>query len=183
MSNQAIPENTCLIVDDDETYLRVLTKALQRRSLVVQTANSVESALETLHHFVPQLAVLDLSMNGQSGLSLIKHLLKANPECKILILTGYASIATAVEAIKLGATHYLSKPADAEQIMAALTSEPTTDEDQTVETSPMSINRLEWEYIQRILKENDNNISEAARVLGIHRRTLQRKLQKRPKLL
>lgn len=183
MSNQTISANTCLIVDDDETYLRVLTKALQRRSLIVQAANSVESALETLHHFAPQLAVLDLSMNGQSGLGLIKHLLRVNPECKILILTGYASIATAVEAIKLGATHYLSKPADAEQIMAALTSEPTIDEDQTVETSPMSINRLEWEHIQRILKENDNNISEAARVLGIHRRTLQRKLQKRPKLL
>lgn len=171
----------CLIVDDDETYLLVLSKALQRRNLIVQTATNVDQALAVLSDFTPHYAVLDLSMPGKSGLSLIKHILDINADCKILILTGYASITTAVDAIKLGATHYLSKPADAEQIMAALNSSPSTHDASLEESSPMSINRLEWEHIQRILKENNNNISEAARALGIHRRTLQRKLQKRPK--
>lgn len=174
-------EQHCLIVDDDETYLRVLSKALTRRALTVQSASSVDHALELLQNFTPNYAILDLSMPGKSGLNLISHILDINSNCKILILTGYASITTAVDAIKLGATHYLSKPADAEQIMAALSSTPSTHDAAIEENSPMSINRLEWEHIQRILKENNNNISEAARALGIHRRTLQRKLQKRPK--
>ena len=171
---------TCLVVDDDEVYLQVLSKALTRRSLNVISATSVEQALLLIEQSPPDLAVLDLKLEGQSGLHLIKPILSKSPQCKILMLTGYASITTAVDAIKLGASNYLSKPADADQILAALHKVAKPSENQP-NTAPMSINRLEWEHIQRTLKENDNNISAAARSLGMHRRTLQRKLQKRPK--
>ncbi|MBL4607431.1 MAG: response regulator transcription factor [Pseudomonadales bacterium] len=173
-------QQICLIVDDDEVYLQVLCKALTRRGLIVHSAPSAELALEELERTVPDLAVIDLKLEGQSGLHLIKPLITKNPQCKILMLTGYASITTAVDAIKLGAINYLSKPADADQIITALHTEAGLVEHEPA-ASPMSINRLEWEHIQRTLKEHDNNISAAARSLGMHRRTLQRKLQKRPK--
>ena len=170
----------CLVVDDDEIYLEVIKKALERRTLTVETATSVETAIEVLKSFKPDLAVIDLKMEGCSGLNLIAPLINQNPLCKVLVLTGYASITTAVDAIKLGATNYLSKPVDADQILTALTQQSVKISDE-VETTTMSVNRLEWEHIQRTLHEHDNNISAAARSLGMHRRTLQRKLQKRPK--
>lgn len=178
--SDSIKQQVCLVVDDDEIYLRVLSKALTRRGLMVLSAASTDQALLVMEQSAPDLAVLDLKLEGQSGLHLIKPILSRNPQCKILMLTGYASITTAVDAIKLGASNYLSKPADADQILAALHKETDTPGKEP-DATPMSINRLEWEHIQRTLKEHDNNISAAARSLGMHRRTLQRKLQKRPK--
>lgn len=168
-----------LIVDDDPAFTRVLSRAMTRRGYEVQVARSAEEAARMISEWVPDLATVDLKMEGDSGLTLIPALRASNGEMKILMLTGYASIATAVEAIKLGATQYLPKPADAEQILTAL-NKVEADIGVEVTEQPMSVNRLEWEHIQKILKEHDGNISATARALGMHRRTLQRKLAKRP---
>jgi two-component system response regulator RegA len=127
----------------------------------------------------PEYAVIDLRMPGPSGLELVKKLKALDPHTRIVVLTGYASIATAVEAIKLGATHYLAKPADADEIVAAF-SRDSGDAAAPVTAKPLPLSRLEWEHIQKVLAECDGNISETARRLGMHRRTLQRKLAKRP---
>jgi len=168
-----------LIVDDDPTFTRVLSRALTRRGYTVSVARNVEDAIARARQQPPQLASVDLKMEGPSGLELIEALKAISPEVRILILTGYASIATAVEAIKLGAVNYLPKPADADQILAALSQEGANPE-QPISADPMSVDRLEWEHIQKVLTEHDGNISATARALGMHRRTLQRKLQKRP---
>ena len=168
-----------LIVDDDPAFTRVLSRAMTRREYEVQVARSAEEAERLLESWVPDLATVDLKMEGNSGLSLIPKLRQSNAAMKILMLTGYASIATAVEAMKLGATQYLPKPADADQILTAL-NKVEADLEVEVTEQPMSVNRLEWEHIQKILKENDGNISATARALGMHRRTLQPKLSKRP---
>lgn len=171
--------NNFLIVDDDSAFTRVLSRAMSRRGFNVQVARSAEQAELLLNDFCPDYATVDLKMEGNSGLMLIPSLHQANPDMRILMLTGYASIATAVEAIKLGATQYLSKPADADQILTAL-EKVEGDAEIDVQEQPMSVNRLEWEHIQKVLKEHDGNISATARALGMHRRTLQRKLAKRP---
>lgn len=168
-----------LIVDDDPAFTRVLSRAMTRREYDVQVARSAEEAEQLIQNWVPDLATVDLKMDGNSGLSLIPKLRQSNAAMKILMLTGYASIATAVEAIKLGATQYLPKPADAEQILTAL-NKVEADAEVEVTEQPMSVNRLEWEHIQKVLKEHEGNISATARALGMHRRTLQRKLSKRP---
>lgn len=168
-----------LIVDDDPAFTRVLSRAMTRREYEVQVARSAEEAEQLIENWVPDLATVDLKMDGNSGLSLIPKLRQSNTAMKILMLTGYASIATAVEAIKLGATQYLPKPADAEQILTAL-NKVEADTEVEVTEQPMSVNRLEWEHIQKVLKEHEGNISATARALGMHRRTLQRKLLKRP---
>ncbi|MDX2422491.1 MAG: response regulator transcription factor [Amphritea sp.] len=168
-----------LIVDDDETFSRVLSRAIKRRGYETAIAGSAEQALTMLDTFRPDLATLDLKMGGASGISLIPQLKAVNPDIRILILTGYASISTAVEAIKLGATDYLAKPADTDQILAKLKGS-TPDPDVEIADKPMSVGRLEWEHIQKVLTEHEGNISATARALGMHRRTLQRKLQKRP---
>lgn len=168
-----------LVVDDDPTFTRVLARSLTRRGFNVSVARSVDEALIQARSEIPALASVDLKMEGPSGLELIEALKALNPEMKILILTGYASIATAVDAIKLGATNYLPKPADADQILAALNHEEA-DAGQEISTDHMSVSRLEWEHIQKVLTEHEGNISATARALGMHRRTLQRKLQKRP---
>ena len=124
--------------------------------------------------------VLDLNLNGSSGLALIPQLLAINPACRIVVLTGYASITTAVDAIKLGAVQYLAKPVEIEAILAAFESDDAPDLDVVAPDEPLSVDRLEWEHIQRVLNENDGNISATARALKMHRRTLQRKLSKRP---
>ncbi len=170
---------TLLIVDDDSSFTRVLSRAMKRRGLEVAVAHSAEEALKMIPELKPDMVTLDLKMDGASGITLIGHIKASNPAARILILTGYASIATAVEAIKLGATQYLPKPADADQILAALHSE-AGDPEVEIEEQPMSVNRLEWEHIQKVLNENEGNISATARALGMHRRTLQRKLAKRP---
>lgn len=168
-----------LVIDDDPAFNRVLTRALTQRGHAVASARSVAEAAELIPETRAARAVLDLNVAGTSGLTLIAPLLAANPACRIVVLTGYASIATAVEAIKLGATHYLAKPTDVDAILAAF--EATAPQaDFTPPSQPLSVDRLEWEHIQRVLKEHDGNISSTARALKMHRRTLQRKLMKRP---
>lgn len=168
-----------LLVDDDEIFCRVLASALEKRGFEVRVAHDVESATALIGEFVPEYAVVDLSMPGESGLVLVERLHAMDEHIRIVVLTGYASIATAVEAIKLGATHYLAKPADADEVVAAL-GKGEGDATAEVAGQPMSTRRLEWEHIQKVLTECEGNVSEAARRLGMHRRTLQRKLAKRP---
>lgn len=169
-----------LVIDDDETFNAVLTRALNRRGLDAEGACNASAALALAQDKRPGRVVLDLNLAGSSGLALIEPLLAINPECRIVVLTGYASIATAVDAIKLGAVQYLAKPVDVEAILTAFEAgdRPSTEEAPNAE--PLSVSRLEWEHIQRVLHENGGNISETARALKMHRRTLQRKLAKRP---
>lgn len=167
-----------LLVDDDITFCQVLSKALTKRNFSVTVAHSVEQALPLAAANPPEYAVVDLKMSGASGLVLIQSLHELDPATRIVVLTGYASIATAVEAIKLGATQYLSKPANADEIVAAFGHSPSTDLPPSA--MPSTVSRLEWEHIQRILQENQGNISATARSLNMHRRTLQRKLTKLP---
>lgn len=170
-----------LIVDDDPTFTRVLARAMTRRGFDVAVARDVPEALDQARQQPPAYATVDLKMEGPSGLALIPELRMLNPQMKILVLTGYASIATTVDAIKSGADNYLPKPADADQILRALDAD-AGDEERGVEIpdTPMSVNRLEWEHIQKVLHEHEGNISATARALGMHRRTLQRKLAKHP---
>ena len=168
-----------LLVDDDETFCQVLAVALERRGFAVKVAHDVAEGLAAAENESPEFAVIDLKMPGPSGLELIKKLKALDAHTRIVVLTGFASVATAVEAIKLGATHYLAKPADADEIVAAF-SRDSGNAAVPVETKPLPLSRLEWEHIQKVLAESDGNISETARRLGMHRRTLQRKLAKRP---
>ena len=168
-----------LLVDDDVTYCGILARALSRRGLNVSVAFNREAALLTARDIIPEHAVVDLRIDDASGLELIPELLSINPGMRIIILTGYASIATAVAAIKLGAVHYLTKPADADAIMDAV-NRLSGDTGVEIRDKPLPLARLEWEHIHNTLAECNGNISAAARRLGMHRRTLQRKLQKRP---
>jgi len=168
-----------LLVDDDDTFCRVLSVALERRGFAVRVAHNVVEGLAAAEGDSPEFAVIDLKMPGLSGLDLVKRLKALDAHTRIVVLTGYASVATAVEAIKLGATHYLAKPADADEIVAAF-SRDSGNAGVPVEAKPLPLSRLEWEHIQKVLAECGGNISETARRLGMHRRTLQRKLVKRP---
>lgn len=168
-----------LIVDDDPTLAGMLERVLQRRGFSTASASDAAKALQLVNNAVFEKAIVDLKLGSDSGLQLIRELKLRQPELAIVMLTGYSSISTAVEAVKLGAVNYLCKPADADEILAAfnehneqISAEPTY--------VPLSIDRLEWEHIQKILQENHGNISATARALGMHRRTLQRKLHKRP---
>lgn len=168
-----------LLVDDDMVFCQVLAHALTRRGFAVQIAHDVDAATVVAERDPPEFAVVDLKMAGPSGLLLVQRLKTLDVHTRIVVLTGYASIATAVEAIKLGAIHYLSKPADADEIVRAFAHEAGNTEVPIDDGRP-SIDRLEWEYIQKILQECGGNVSATARRIGMHRRTLQRKLQKRP---
>jgi two-component system response regulator RegA len=152
---------------------------MHKRGFLVSTANSAESAFALAEQDPPEYAVVDLKMAGNSGLVLVRQLASLQAGTRIVVLTGYASISTAIEAIKLGATHYLAKPVDADEIVAAF-GKQNGDTDIELATSPLSVDRLEWEHIQRVLSEHDGNISATARSLNMHRRTLQRKLSKHP---
>lgn len=167
-----------LLIDDDTAFCSVLQRALIRRGWEVLVAHAPEQALMFADAHQPTHVILDLNLEGRSGLALIAPLQEAAPACAILLLTGYASIPTAVEAIKLGALNYLTKPVDVEAILAAFGSAPAPVKDS--DATPMSLRRLQWEHVQRVLQENEGNISAAARQLGLHRRTLQRQLRKRP---
>jgi two-component system response regulator RegA len=171
-----------LLVDDDDIFCEVLSRALTKRGYEVHRAGSVEEADVLLSEIVPDYAVVDLRMPGSSGLTLIPRLCELNERIRIVVLTGYASIATAVEAIKLGAIHYLTKPADADEIVESFYRD-SGDTKLKVAEKPIPLNRIEWEYIQKVIADCNGNISEAARRLGMHRRTLQRKLHKRPSKL
>ena len=168
-----------LIVEDDAALRERLARAFERRGLEVRQAASVEQAEALVAADAPELALVDLRMQGQSGLDLIPLLKAADPATRIVVLTGYGSIATAVEAVRRGATHYLTKPADADQIMAAFERGDAPGET-PLACQPMTLDRVEWEHINRVLMDCQGNVSETARVLGIHRRSLQRKLSKFP---
>jgi two-component system, response regulator RegA len=169
-----------LLIEDDEVFSGVVRRALGRRGYDVQTVSNIEAARSAVNSLHTDFAIIDLNLAGHSSLELIPALRGLNPDARILMLTGYASIATAVEAIKLGADNYLAKPADIDDILAALSTESDNGIPESPFQEPMSVRRLEWEHIQKILMENDGNISETARQLKMHRRTLQRKLQKKP---
>jgi two-component system response regulator RegA len=169
-----------LLVDDDTSFCAVMAEALEARGMAVRVAHNVPQALALAAADPPEYAVVDLKMPGPSGLELVKQLKALDVHTRIVVFTGYASVATAVEAIKLGATHYLAKPADADEVIAALHRD-SGDPDTAIGAQPLSVGRLEWEHIQRVLAECDDNISETARRLRMHRRTLQRKLAKRPR--
>ena len=168
-----------LLVDDDTTFCMVMAKALKRRGFDVTVAHDVASALEIAQIDPPEYALIDLKMPGDSGLTLVRQLNVIEPTTRIVMLTGYAGIATAVEAIKLGAIHYLAKPVDADEVISAF-GKSEGDPNINVAANPLSIDRLEWEHLQRVLNEHDGNISATARALNMHRRTLQRKLAKSP---
>lgn len=169
-----------LIVDDDPSFNAILVRTLERRGYTARGVCDAASALAFAREERPGRIVLDLNLNGSSGLALIPRLLECNPNCRIVVLTGYASIATAVDAVKLGAVQYLAKPVEIEAILAAFEGDDGPDFDLPVSDEPLSVDRLEWEHIQRVLNENDGNISATARALKMHRRTLQRKLAKHP---
>jgi two-component system response regulator RegA len=169
-----------LLIDDDPVLCRVLARALAARGFAVRTADSLGACAQLLSQaYVPDFAVLDLNLHGASGLKAIETLKGANADCEIVILTGYASISTAVDAIKLGARQYLAKPVDVDAIVKALIEDAHPDLDSAPDET-LSVSRLEWEHIQRVLAEHAGNISATARALKMHRRTLQRKLAKRP---
>ncbi|MGC1547050.1 MAG: response regulator transcription factor [Rhodanobacter sp.] len=185
MSDVVQPTNTrpLLIIDDDTTFVRVLARALISRGFEVLTATCTDEARALTRRHHPRYCVLDLKVGEENGLRLIPELHSLVPDMRILLLTGYASIATAVEAIKRGAHDYLSKPVDADAVVRALLdgdSSPGDDDVMDAPEAPLALRRLEWEHIQRVLTECDGNISETARRLGMHRRTLQRKLSKHP---
>lgn len=177
MNNKTETLPSLLLVDDDETFCAVMGKALRRRGYEVTIAHDVDSAVRMAEADAPEYALIDLKMPGDSGLVLVRCLKSIDPATRIVVLTGYASISTAVEAVKLGATHYLAKPVDADEAIAAF-HKADGDDSISVASNPLSVDRLEWEHIQRVLTEHHGNISATARSLNMHRRTLQRKLAK-----
>jgi two-component system response regulator RegA len=168
-----------LIVEDDADFAAALARAMQKRGAEVALARDAGEAQSVADRFAPSHAVVDLKLPGESGLKVVEQLAARTPAPAIVVLTGYASIATAVEAVRLGARHYLAKPADADEILAALLRDQP-DAALEVSPEPLSVARMEWEHIQKVLNEHDGNISATARALKMHRRTLQRKLDKHP---
>jgi two-component system response regulator RegA len=168
-----------LLVDDDEVYCEVLAEALARRGYAVSVSHNLADALQMARDREPEYAVVDLRIGTESGLELVKQLSALDENTRIVMLTGYASVATAVESIKLGAVHYLTKPATTDEVVAALHRDEG-DSSVAPAESPLSVRRLEWEHLQKVLTEHNGNISAAARALNMHRRTLQRKLAKKP---
>ena len=169
-----------LLVEDDAVFAAVLMRSLQRRGHSVEWAVDTAAARTLAKQHTFSHTILDLKLEHESGLSLIPELLAIQPSLNILVLTGYASIQTTVQAMKLGAINYLCKPADTDTILSALLKTEPDEAELLVVAQPMSIDRLEWEHIQRVLAEHHQNISATARALGMHRRTLQRKLGKKP---
>jgi two-component system response regulator RegA len=177
-----------LIVDDDEDFCFAMSRVQKRAGFSVFTATTIEQATEIAKEQMMEYAVVDLKIAHQSGLELIELLLKINHNIRIVILTGYASIATAVEAIKLGAIQYLTKPTDANEISNALLGDAKNNAIDgksgntkvKIPNEPMSVKRLEWEHLQKVLTDHKGNVSATAKALDMHRRTLQRKLQKYP---
>ena len=168
-----------LLVDDNENHCWALARAFEKRGYAVKAAHSAPAACTLLQDWQPEYAIVDLRMPGPNGLTLIPRLKAAAPHVRIVMLTGYASIATAVEAIKLGATQYLVKPVDAPMVEAAFHDDGS---DATLASSDhmLSVERMEWEYIQRVLAEHHGNVSATARAHNMYRKTLQRKLSKHP---
>jgi two-component system, response regulator RegA len=166
-----------LIVDDDKAFVQRLARAMEKRGFVTETAESVAEARSKADAVNPSFAVVDMRLEDGNGLDVIEYVRAKRPEARAIILTGYGNIATAVTAVKLGAVDYLSKPADADEIHAALMQ--LKDERARPPENPMSADRVRWEHIQRVYELCDRNVSETARRLNMHRRTLQRILAKR----
>ena len=170
-----------LIVDDDEVFHTRLRRAFERRGWEAHVAASGKEALIRARETGPDLAIVDLRMPGESGLDVVKSLRELDATVSIIVLTGYGSIATALEAVRRGADHYLSKPVDVDQILAAYeTVDSSRPGDSLPPATVPSLARVEWEHIQRVLTDCGGNVSQAAKLLGLHRRSLQRKLSKYP---
>lgn len=181
MTNQQISEigedPSLLLVDDDEPFLRRLARAMEKRGFEVQTADSVATGKAMATSNPPAYAVVDLRLEDGNGLDIVEALREKRPDARVVVLTGYGAIATAVAAVKIGATDYLSKPADANDVTNALLAR--SDALPPPPENPMSADRVRWEHIQRVYELCDRNVSETARRLNMHRRTLQRILAKR----
>ena len=180
MSNETLdlgPDPSLLLVDDDEAFVRRLAKAMEKRGFSVETAQTVAEGKTIATARPPAYAVVDLRLEDGNGLDVVETLRARRPESRIVVLTGYGAIATAVAAVKIGATDYMAKPADATDVTNALLA--TTDELPPPPENPMSADRVRWEHIQRVYELCDRNVSETARRLNMHRRTLQRILAKR----
>ena len=171
------PDRTLLLVDDDEPFVKRLAKAMEKRGFIAETAESVAAGKAAALARPPAYAVVDLRLEDGNGLDVVETLRERRPDCRIVVLTGYGAIATAVAAVKIGATDYLSKPADANEVTNALLSRGETLPEPP--ENPMSADRVRWEHIQRVYEMCDRNVSETARRLNMHRRTLQRILAKR----
>jgi two-component system response regulator RegA len=169
-------DQTLLIVDDDKPFLQRLARAMETRGYAVDTADTVADVLRKADA-APAFAVVDMRLEDGNGLDVIEAVRKRRPDSRVVVLTGYGNIATAVTAVKLGAVDYLAKPADADEVVSALTRGPT--EKPLPPENPMSADRVRWEHIQRVYELCDRNVSETARRLNMHRRTLQRILAKR----
>ena len=170
-------DRSLLLVDDDEPFLRRLAKAMEKRGFEVETADSVAAGSAIATARPPAYAVIDLRLEDGNGLDVVEVLREKREDARVVVLTGYGAIATAVAAVKIGATDYLSKPADANDITNALLA--TGDDMPPPPENPMSADRVRWEHIQRVYELCDRNVSETARRLNMHRRTLQRILAKR----
>ena len=181
MPDAASTAPSILIVDDDEVFRTRLARAFRDRGWDVSAAAGYDEALTRAREDSPEMAVVDLRMPAASGLELVRDLKALDPATRVVVLTGYGSIATAIEAVRIGATYYLSKPADVDDILAAFArgEAPPLDPPPSDYAAP-SLARAEWEHISRVLSDSGGSVSEAARRLGLHRRTLQRKLQKYP---
>ncbi|WP_427024449.1 ActR/PrrA/RegA family redox response regulator transcription factor [Aureimonas ureilytica] len=170
-------DNSILLVDDDKPFVSRLARAFEQRGFDVRTAESVADGTSAIRAVPPAFAVVDMRLGSGNGLDVIEALRRARPDARVVVLTGYGNIATAVNAVKLGAIDYLAKPADADEVIAALMRDPGTKAEPP--ENPMSADRIRWEHIQRVYELCDRNVSETARRLSMHRRTLQRILAKR----
>ena len=190
MPSEAAVARSLLIVEDDDVLRPRLARAFRERGFEVREAPDVDTALESARSDPPEYALVDLRLGTRSGLEVVRGLAELDPATAIVVLTGYGSIATALEAVRLGATHYLTKPADVDDVLAAFargTGGPVAATDGTPSAestggadSTPTLARVEWEHINRVLSDCGGNVSQAARILGIHRRSLQRKLAKYP---
>ncbi|GJL99476.1 MAG: DNA-binding response regulator [Methyloligella sp.] len=169
-------DRSMLVVEDDQSFLNRLSRALESRGFEVQTADNVEDGIAIIRRSAPAFAVVDMRLNGGNGLQVLEVLSEARPSARSVVLTGYGNLATAVTAVKLGAIDYLAKPADADDVVAALMA---TGDKAAPPENPMSADRVRWEHIQRVYELCNRNVSETARRLNMHRRTLQRILAKR----
>jgi two-component system response regulator RegA len=173
-----------LIVDDDQVFRERLVKAFQLRGYLVSSASSLEGANLTAREFKPQLAIIDLRLGVDSGLDVLKDLLKITPNLRAIVLTGYGSIATAIEAVKIGAINYLTKPVEISQLLEAFESKDAaadiSPQQQKTPKQVPTLEQVEWDHLQRVLSDCNGNITQAAKLLKLHRRSLQRKLAKAP---
>lgn len=175
------PRPSILLVDDDDRFRSRMAQAFEERGYEVQKADGYDTAVAIAGEESTELAIVDLRMPGKSGLELVRELHRIDPSTRIVVLTGYGSIATALEAVRLGATHYLTKPADVDELIAAYDRDARDGINrETVAAKTPSLARVEWEHIQRVLTDCGGNITKASEKLGIHRRSLQRKLSKFP---